>query len=207
MKQFPKDFLWGAASASFQVEGARNEDGKTDSIWDATSPGHIKRNMNGDVTCDHYHRYKEDVALMKELGLKTYRFSISWPRVIPKRGVINEAGIRSTRIWRTSFWGRESNRFVRCITGIFRCGSTMRAAGKSADRERIYRVCKSGGRRAFRSGALLDDIQRAGLFYRIRTFLTEDRRRFGSTVWRKNRNSAILHGSAKMYCSVRQQYK
>ena len=58
MKQFPKDFLWGAASASFQVEGARNEDGKTDSIWDATSPGHIKRNMNGDVTCDHYHRYK-----------------------------------------------------------------------------------------------------------------------------------------------------
>ena len=94
MKQFPKDFLWGAASASFQVEGARNEDGKTDSIWDATSPGHIKRNMNGDVTCDHYHRYKEDVALMKELGLKTYRFSISWPRVIPKRGVINEAGIR-----------------------------------------------------------------------------------------------------------------
>lgn len=94
MKKFPKDFLWGAASASFQVEGARNEDGKTDSIWDATSPGHIKRNMNGDVTCDHYHRYKEDVALMKELGLKTYRFSISWPRVIPKRGVINEAGIR-----------------------------------------------------------------------------------------------------------------
>ena len=66
MKQFPKDFLWGAASASFQVEGARNEDGKTDSIWDATGEGHIKRNMNGDVTCDHYHRYKEDVVLMKD---------------------------------------------------------------------------------------------------------------------------------------------
>lgn len=94
MKQFPKDFLWGAASASFQVEGARNEDGKTDSIWDATSAGHIKRNVNGDVTCDHYHRYKEDVALMKELGLKTYRFSISWPRIMPKRGVINGAGIQ-----------------------------------------------------------------------------------------------------------------
>ena len=67
MKKFPDNFIWGAASASFQVEGARREDGKTDSIWDATSKGHIKRNVNGDVTCDHYHCYKEDVALMKEL--------------------------------------------------------------------------------------------------------------------------------------------
>lgn len=94
MKQFSKDFLWGAASASFQVEGARNEDGKTDSIWDVTGKGHIKRNMNGDVACDHYHRYKEDVALMKELGLKSYRFSVSWPRVMPKRGEVNKKGIQ-----------------------------------------------------------------------------------------------------------------
>ena len=94
MKQFPKDFLWGAASASFQVEGARNEDGKTDSIWDATGEGHIKRNMNGDVTCDHYHRYKEDVVLMKELGLKSYRFSVSWPRVMPERGKVNKKGLQ-----------------------------------------------------------------------------------------------------------------
>lgn len=94
MKQFPENFLWGAASAAFQVEGARNEDGKTDSIWDATGEGHIKRNANGDVTCDHYHRYKEDVALMKELGLKSYRFSVSWPRVMPGRGVINEKGLQ-----------------------------------------------------------------------------------------------------------------
>lgn len=94
MKQFPENFLWGAASAAFQVEGARNEDGKTDSIWDATGEGHIKRNANGDVTCDHYHRYKEDIALMKELGLKSYRFSVSWPRVMPGRGVINEKGLQ-----------------------------------------------------------------------------------------------------------------
>lgn len=97
MKKFPENFLWGAASASFQVEGARSEDGKTDSIWDATSKGHIKRNLNGDVTCDHYHRYKEDVALMKELGLKSYRFSVSWPRVMPERGVINEKGLQFYR--------------------------------------------------------------------------------------------------------------
>ena len=69
MKLFPENFLWGAASASFQIEGARNEDGKTDSIWDATADGHIKRNLNGDKACDHYHRYREDIALMKELGL------------------------------------------------------------------------------------------------------------------------------------------
>lgn len=94
MKKFPENFLWGAASAAFQVEGARNEDGKTDSIWDATGEGHIKRNANGDVTCDHYHRYKEDIALMKELGLKSYRFSVSWPRVMPRRGVINEKGLQ-----------------------------------------------------------------------------------------------------------------
>ncbi len=76
------------------MEGARNEDGKSDSIWDATSEGHIKRNVNGDVTCDHHHLYKEDVALMKELGLKSYRFSVSWPRVMPQRGVVNEKGLQ-----------------------------------------------------------------------------------------------------------------
>lgn len=93
-RQFPDDFLWGAASAAFQVEGARNEDGRTDSIWDALSQQQIKRNENGDRTCDHYHRYKEDIALMKELGLKSYRFSISWSRVIPERGKVNQKGLQ-----------------------------------------------------------------------------------------------------------------
>ena len=77
---FSKDFLWGAASAAYQVEGAYNEDGKGMGIWDALSAGHVKHGDNGNVACDHYHRYKEDVALMKQLGLKAYRFSVSWPR-------------------------------------------------------------------------------------------------------------------------------
>ena len=90
---FPKDFLWGAASASYQVEGAAAEDGKVPGIWDALYKGHVKRDENAAVSADHYHHYKEDVALMKQIGLKSYRFSVSWPRVMPEKGVINPAGI------------------------------------------------------------------------------------------------------------------
>ncbi len=90
---FQKDFLWGAASAAYQVEGAYDEDGKTAGIWDALNAGHVKNGDNGNVSCDHYHRYKEDVALMKKIGLKSYRFSVSWPRVIPQPGKINEKGL------------------------------------------------------------------------------------------------------------------
>ena len=79
---FPKDFLWGAASASYQVEGAAAEDGKVPGIWDALYKGHVKRDENATVSADHYHHYKEDVALMKQIGLKSYRFSVSWPRVM-----------------------------------------------------------------------------------------------------------------------------
>ena len=76
---FCKDFLWGAASAAAQIEGAWNEDGRGESIWDTLvhNGRHVAHGENGDVACDHYHRYKEDVALMKEIGLKSYRFSIS----------------------------------------------------------------------------------------------------------------------------------
>jgi beta-glucosidase len=79
--QFPKDFLWGTATASYQVEGAVNEDGRGPSVWDTFShtPGKIKDTSNGDVAVDMYHRFKEDVQLMKALGVKAYRFSISWP--------------------------------------------------------------------------------------------------------------------------------
>jgi beta-glucosidase len=93
---FPPDFMWGAATASYQVEGAWNEDGKGESIWDrfAHTPGKVANGDTGDVACDHYHRWPEDVALMKELGLKAYRFSISWPRVLPDgRGQVNPAGL------------------------------------------------------------------------------------------------------------------
>ena len=91
---FPNDFLWGAASASAQVEGAWNEDGRTPSIWDMAPKGKIKRGETCHEACDHYHRYKEDVALMKKMGLKSYRFSISWSRVIPQKGKVNPKGLQ-----------------------------------------------------------------------------------------------------------------
>ena len=97
---FPHGFLWGVASSSYQIEGAWNEDGKGESIWDRFShiPGNTKNGDTGDVACDHYHRYPEDVALMKELGIQAYRFSISWPRVLPKgKGDINRAGLNFYR--------------------------------------------------------------------------------------------------------------
>jgi beta-glucosidase len=93
---FPDGFLWGAATASYQIEGAWNEDGKGPSIWDEFShtPGKVAAGDTGDVACDHYHRYRDDVALMKSLNLGAYRFSISWPRVLPEgEGKPNEAGL------------------------------------------------------------------------------------------------------------------
>ena len=96
VRQFPPSFLWGAATAAYQIEGAWNEDGKGESVWDRFShtPGTIEGGHTGDVACDHYHRMPQDVALMKSLGLKGYRFSISWPRVIPAgRGTANPKGL------------------------------------------------------------------------------------------------------------------
>jgi beta-glucosidase len=93
---FGKDFIWGAASASYQVEGAALEDGKGLSVWDmfCKKSGVIWGDHNGDIACDHYHRYLEDVALMKEIGLRAYRFSISWPRIIPEgTGKVNQKGV------------------------------------------------------------------------------------------------------------------
>ncbi len=94
--KFPHNFLWGAATASYQVEGAWNEDGKGESIWDRFShtSGRISDQTTGDVACDHYHRYEQDIALMRQLGLKAYRFSIAWTRILPVgRGRINPKGI------------------------------------------------------------------------------------------------------------------
>ena len=94
--EFPQDFLWGTATAAYQVEGAWNEDGKGESIWDRFShqPGKIKGGATADVACDHYHRYKEDIALVKAMNLKSYRFSISWPRIQPTgTGAANQKGI------------------------------------------------------------------------------------------------------------------
>lgn len=93
---FPQGFVWGAATAAYQIEGAWNEDGKGESIWDRFShtPGKVLDNASGDVACDHYHRFQDDVALMQALGLKAYRLSVSWPRVLPAgAGSANPKGI------------------------------------------------------------------------------------------------------------------
>ena len=98
MTTFPKDFLWSASTAATQIEGGWNADGKGESIWDTLvhdSTGKIAHGENADTSIDFYHRWREDVALMKQMGLKAYRFSISWPRVLPEGvGRVNEAGIR-----------------------------------------------------------------------------------------------------------------
>ena len=94
MGVFPKDFLWGAATAAPQIEGGWDADGRSPSIWDVAPPEKIKNGDNCHTACDHYHRYKEDVQLMKELGLKSYRFSISWSRVIPQEGKVNPKGLQ-----------------------------------------------------------------------------------------------------------------
>lgn len=90
--QFPEHFTWGAATAAYQVEGAAFEDGKGKSIWDVFShvPGNIENDATGDVACDQYHRYPEDIKIMQELNLQVYRFSVSWPRIYPEgTGAVN----------------------------------------------------------------------------------------------------------------------
>ncbi len=93
---FPDGFRWGAATAAFQIEGAWQADGKGESIWDrfCHTPGNVERGDTGDVACDHYHLWRDDVALMRGLGLNAYRFSIAWPRILPQgRGAVNPAGL------------------------------------------------------------------------------------------------------------------
>lgn len=94
--QFPEGFRWGAATASYQIEGAYNEDGRGMSIWDTfcRTPGKVRNGDNGDVACDSYHRYEEDIELIKGLGVSVYRFSTAWPRIIPDGdGEINPKGL------------------------------------------------------------------------------------------------------------------
>src|SRR5262245_40778816 len=95
-RTFPQGFYWATATSAYQIEGAWNEDGKGESIWDryAHTPGNIKNGDTGDVANEHYHRYKEDVALMKNIGANAYRFSISWPRIFPSgTGEPNQKGL------------------------------------------------------------------------------------------------------------------
>ena len=95
-RSFPDGFVWGTATSSYQIEGAAREDGRGESIWDRFShtPGRVRNGDTGDVACDHYHRYRDDVTLMAGLGLNAYRFSVSWSRVLPTgTGTVNQAGL------------------------------------------------------------------------------------------------------------------
>lgn len=93
---FGDSFVWGAATAAYQIEGGATSDGREPSVWDtfAHTAGKTYENENGDVACDHYHRWPEDIALMREMGIKAYRFSLAWPRIIPQgRGTVNQKGL------------------------------------------------------------------------------------------------------------------
>ncbi|MFZ3085097.1 MAG: GH1 family beta-glucosidase [Candidatus Hydromicrobium sp.] len=94
-KEFKENFVFGAATSSYQIEGAAAEDGRSPSIWDVfcKTPGKVYGGHNGDIACDHYHRYKEDVELMAGIGINAYRFSVSWPRIFPEKGKYNKKGM------------------------------------------------------------------------------------------------------------------
>ena len=160
---FPNDFLWGTATSAYQIEGAVNEDGRGPSIWDrfAHTPGTIADRSNGDPATDHYHRYKDDVQLMKALGAKAYRFSIAWPRVFPEGSrfakskgprLLQPAAGRIAR--RTA-----SSRSRRCITGTCR---------------RRCRIASAAGCRATPSKAFADyaGYVAARLSDRVKHFFT-----------------------------------
>lgn len=95
-RKFPEGFLWGTATSAYQIEGAWNTDGRGESIWDRFShtAGRITDGSNGDTACDHYHRWQEDISIMKEIGTNAYRFSLAWPRILPEgRGKVNIKGL------------------------------------------------------------------------------------------------------------------
>jgi beta-glucosidase len=95
-RSFPQGFLWGVATAAYQIEGAVNVDGRGPSIWDTFShtPGKVFQGQTGDVACDHYHRWPDDIKLMQQLGVSAYRFSVAWPRIYPQgTGPINATGL------------------------------------------------------------------------------------------------------------------
>ena len=131
---FPQGFTWGAATAAYQIEGAAAADGRGPSVWDTFSrtPGKVRGGDTGDIACDAYHRYREDVALMASLGLDAYRFSVSWPRIQPA-GARRTSGASTTtgRCW-TSSPSTASPPPSRSITGTFRKPSRTRAAGRYA---------------------------------------------------------------------------
>jgi beta-glucosidase len=138
-REFPSGFYWGTGTSSYQIEGAWNEDGKGPSIWDtyAHTPGNIKNNDTGDVANDHYHRYKEDVALMKDFGANAYRFSIAWPRIFPDgAGQPNPKGLDFYNRLVDELVAAGITPFATLIIGSCRSRCRTRVVGRTAIRSR-----------------------------------------------------------------------
>lgn len=129
---FPENFVWGAATAAYQVEGAVQEDGRGLSIWDTFShtPGKTRNGDTGDIACDSYHRWAEDIALLKEMHLKAYRFSIAWPRIFPQgTGPVIRQVLPGMTGWSMRCLRQGSSLMSRSTTGICRKPCRTRAAG------------------------------------------------------------------------------
>ncbi len=132
---FGADFVWGVATASYQIEGAVDEDGRSLSIWDTFSrvPGKVANGDAGDVPCDHYHRWRGDIDLIEEPGANAYRFSIAWPRVIPSgTGTVNAKGIDFYSALVDELLERGNTRSSRSTSGTCRRCCRTAAAGRRA---------------------------------------------------------------------------
>jgi len=137
--EFPHDFLWGAATAAYQIEGAWQADGKGESIWDrfTHTPGKIVDGSTGNVACDHYHRWADDIALMKSLNIQSYRFSVAWPRILPAgRGRVNQAGLDFYSRLVDELLAADMLPFVTLYHWTCRKHCKMKGAGRNVPRQR-----------------------------------------------------------------------
>ena len=166
MPKFPENFLWSASTAATQIEGGWNADGKGESIWDTLvhdGTGRIAHSENADTSIDFYHRWKEDVALMKQMGLKAYRFSISWPRILPEGvGQVNQAGVKFYQDLCDELLTNGIQPLVTLYhwdlpTALYRKGGWK----NPRDRRMVCQLCGRGLEGPQRPCLLLDDLQRA----------------------------------------------
>ncbi len=169
---FPTDFTWGVAAAAYQIEGAWNSGGKGPSVWDmfVHQPGKIAGAHNGDAACDHHRLYRQDVALMQAIGVKAYRLSISWPRVLA--GGHGRDQPRRARFLRRAR-RRAAGRGHRAVGDALPLGLSLRAfparrLAQSREPEMVRRVHARGGQPALRPRAQLDHAQRAAMLPRPR---------------------------------------
>ncbi len=154
---FPADFAWGFAASAYQIEGGAAEDGRGPSIWDtfARRPGAIADGSSGDVACDHYHRYPDDIQLMAELGARAYRFSISWSRVLPTgTGAINQRGLDFYERLVDALLGRGRPAADQSLPLGPAPGVTgPRGLRQPGGRGLVHRLCRTCSRRSWATGS------------------------------------------------------